>query len=63
MSSSLLQGLLHIPQRPSITGTSQSDCLVSYQDNLWQGGSPQQKCSRCILQPQLTGQFYVDVKR
>ena len=24
------EGVLHIPQSSSITGTSQSDCLVSY---------------------------------
>ena len=39
-----------IPQSSSITGTSPSDLLRG-------GGlTPQQKCSRCILQPQLTGQ-------
>ena len=26
------EGVLRIPQGPSITGTSPSDCLVSYQD-------------------------------
>ena len=32
------EGVLHIPQSPSITGTSPSDCLVSYQDIHWGGG-------------------------
>ena len=29
------EGVLHIPQSPSITGTSPSDCLMSYQDTHW----------------------------
>ena len=29
------EGVLRIPQRSSITGTSPSDCLVSYQGNLF----------------------------
>ena len=29
-----------IPQNPSITGTSPSDCLVSYQDTHWWGPLP-----------------------
>ena len=28
------KGILHIPQSPSITGTSPSDCLVSYRGHL-----------------------------
>ena len=31
------EGVLRIPQSPSITGTSPSDCLVSYQDTRWGG--------------------------
>ena len=31
--------LLHIPLSSSITGTSPSDCFVSYQDTCWQGRS------------------------
>ena len=44
--------VIHIPQSSSIPGASPSDCLVSY------GGSPtpQQRCNRCILLPQPTGQ-------
>ena len=33
------KGVLHIPQSSSITGTSLSDCLVSYHDTRWGGGS------------------------
>ena len=48
--------VLCIPQNSSITGASQSDCLMSYQDiRWWVGLSPQQRCSRCILRPQLNG--------
>ena len=32
------EGVLHIPQDPSITWTSPSDCLVSYQDTRGGGG-------------------------
>ena len=34
------EGVLHIPQSPSITGTLPSDCLVSYQDTHWEGAYP-----------------------
>ena len=33
------EGVLHIPQSSNITGISPSDCLVSYQDTRWGGGS------------------------
>ena len=33
------EGVLHILQSSSTTGTSPSDCLISYQDTLWGGGS------------------------
>ena len=51
------EGLFHIPQSSSITGTSPSDCLVSYPGHsLWGGGiTTLQRCSRYILQPQPTG--------
>ena len=46
-----------IPQSSSITGTLQSDCLVSYLGHLLVGGlTPLQKSSQCILQPQPTWQ-------
>ena len=32
------EGVLHIPQSSSITGTSPSDCLVSYPEHLLSGG-------------------------
>ena len=51
------KGVIRIPQSSSITGTSPSDCLVSYPGHLWGGGlNPQQRSSRCILQPQPTWQ-------
>ena len=44
-------------RKPRITGTSPSDCLVSYPRHSFGGGlTPLQRCSQCILQPQLTGQ-------
>ena len=45
--------MLCIPQSSSITGTSLSDCLVSYLGHTME---VVQTCSRCILQPQPTGQ-------
>ena len=41
--------VLHIPQRPSITGTSPQDCLVLYPRHLLGGLIPLQRSSRCIL--------------
>ena len=32
------EGMFHISQSSSITGTTPSDCLVSYQDTHWSGG-------------------------
>ena len=47
------EGVLHIPQNSSFTGTSPSDCLMSYQDTRWSEGlNPQQRYSRYILQSQ-----------
>ena len=34
-----MKGGLRIPQRPSITGTLPSDCLVSYPGHSFRGGS------------------------
>ena len=48
--------VLCIPQSSSITGTSSSDYVVSYQDTRW--GSSQQRSSQFILQPQSTGQSF-----
>ena len=47
--------VLHILQSSSITWPSSSDYLVSYQDTHWSSLTPQQRCSWCILQFQLTG--------
>ena len=45
-----IEGLLHIPQSSSITGTSPSDFLESYiQDIHWGSLTPQQRRSQCIL--------------
>ena len=48
--------VLRIPQSSSITGTSSSDCLLLYAEHSLGGLTPLQKCSRCILQSQPTGQ-------
>ena len=51
------EGVLRIPQSSSTAGTSPSDCLVSYPRHSLGGGlTPLQRSSRCILQPQPTGQ-------
>ena len=34
------EGVLRIPQSPSITGASPSDCLVSYTGHSWGGAYP-----------------------
>ena len=50
--------VLYIPQSSSITGTSPSDCLVSYPEHLLQGGILP-LCRGAVgvfLQPQPTGQ-------
>ena len=61
LGAMIMMGVLHIPQSSSITGTSPSDCLGSYQDTRCGGGgvSPLQRCSWFILQPQPTGQWLV----
>ena len=49
------KGVLCNPQNSSITGTSPSDCLVSYPGrSLGWGLTPLQRYSRCVLQPQNT---------
>ena len=53
------KGVLCIPQSFNITETSTSDCFVSYPGYTLQGGTPLQKCSWCILQPQPTGQCLI----
>ena len=51
------EGVLCIPQSSSIIRTSPSDCFVSYPGHSLGGDlTPLQRCSRYILQPQLTGQ-------
>ena len=55
------EGVLCIPQSSSITGTSPSDCLVSYPGHSLGGVTPLQKSSWYILQPQPTGQVYACV--
>ena len=54
------EGVLCIPHNPCITGTSLSDCLVSYIQYTGcgeRGFTLLQRCSQCILQPQLTEQY------
>ena len=48
--------VLRIPQSSSITGTSPSDCLVSYPEQPLWGLTPLQRSRLCILQPHPTGQ-------
>ena len=52
-----MKRVLRIPQSSSITGTSLSDCFVSYTGHSLGGPTPLQRSSRCILQPQPTGQI------
>ena len=57
LGSDDIEGVLRIPQSSSITGISQSDCLVSYQGySLGECFTPLPRWSRCILQPLPTGQ-------
>ena len=50
------EGLLRILESSIITGTSASDCLVSYTGHWLRGRlTPLQRYSRCTLQPQPTG--------
>ena len=54
------EGVLRIPQNSSITGASPSDCFVLYSGHSLGGAlKPLQGSSRCILQPQPTGQQYL----
>ena len=53
------EAVLCYPQCPSITWTSPSDCLVSYAGHsLGWGLTLLQRCIRCILQSQPTGQYW-----
>ena len=42
------EGVLCIPQSSSITGTSPSDCLVSYPGHLWGGGGISPLCREAV---------------
>ena len=54
--------VLWIPQSSSITGASASDCSVSYPGHsLGMGLTSQQRCSQCILRPQLTGPINLSI--
>ena len=59
------EGVFHIPQSSSITGTSPSDCFVSYRwHSLWEGvPTLLQKCSRCMLQLQPTEENSSEIQR
>ena len=50
------EGMLCIPLSPRITGTSPSECFVSYPGHSLWGFTPLQMCSRYILQSWPTGQ-------
>ena len=52
------EGVLCIPQSSSIIRTSTSDCLVSYPGHSLGFFTPLQRCSRCILQPQMTEHLF-----
>ena len=53
------EGVPSIPQSSSITGASQSHCLVSYmQDTHWGGSYPSAE-TQCILQPLLMGCLFL----
>ena len=53
------EGVLCIPQSSSIAGTSPSDLFSVISETLVRWGlTPLQRCSQCILQPQLTGQAF-----
>ena len=54
--------MLRIPQSSSITGASPSDILVSYPGLSLGSLTSLQRCSRCILQPQLTGQPWLSLE-
>ena len=55
--------VVSIPLSSIITGNSPSDCLVSLSGHsMGEGFSPLQRCSRCILHPQLTGQTFKEKK-
>ena len=52
------EGVFPIPQSYRVSRTSTSDSLLSYPGHLFGGGlTPLLRCSRCILQPQPTGQY------
>ena len=58
------EGVLHIPQSPTITGTSPLDCLLSYPGHFGGGGLiPLQRSSRYILQSQPTEQQLSGTKK
>ena len=52
-----MKGYSTFPKAPALLEPHQSDCLVSYPGHSLGGGlTPLQRSSRCILQPQPTGQ-------
>ena len=59
------EGVLLILQSSCITEASLSNCLVSYPGHLLESRdlTPAHRCSRCILQPQLTGQKFDGMKK
>ena len=52
--------ILCIPQSSFTTGVSSSDCFMSYTErSLGVGLTSLKRCSRCILQPQPTGLYFI----
>ena len=53
-------GVFRIPQSSGITETSPSDCLMPYTGHSLEGLTLNQRCIRCIVQPQPIGQQFND---
>ena len=56
------EGIPRIPQSSNITEALTFDCLESYPEHSLERLTPYQRCSRCILQAQLTGPDILRIK-
>ena len=52
------EGELFIHQSSSITGASQTDCIMSYARHTFVGLTPRKRCCQCILQHQITAMSF-----